>query len=135
MRSAIRLIKLLLQEDSELLPEHRQEFLSLALWKITEAESTHKHRTQFCSQAAYNSPKEELRHDHVFQRKLMVRELIESGPENVDEILKKAVACTITKEEHTRLNQHKELDGWERYRSAGITVIDTKSQSEFKLGN
>jgi hypothetical protein len=95
MRSAIRLIKLLLQEDPEILPEHRQELLGVALWKITEAESTHKHRTRFCSQAAYNSPEAELRHDHVFQRVLMIRDLINCRPENVDKILSKANALRI----------------------------------------
>jgi hypothetical protein len=129
MRSASRLIKLLLQEDPEILPEHRQELLGIALWKITEAESTHKHRTRFCSQAAYNSPWEELRHDHVFQRAFMIRELTICRPEDVDKILSKAVACTITKEEHALLDKHKEVDGWDRYRRAGITVIDIKTMT------
>jgi hypothetical protein len=124
-RSAVRLIKLLLQCDLEILPAHRQEFLSVALWKITEAQSTHKHRTRFCSQEAYSSPETDLRHDHVFQRAIMIKELINGRPEDVDTILKKAVACTITKEEHTLLSRHSDVDGWDRYRRAGINVIDT----------
>jgi hypothetical protein len=126
MRSAIMLVKLLLRKDVEISYAHRQEFLSLALWKVTEAESTHKHRTRFCSQAAYTSPESNLRHDHVFQRAPMVRALLDSSPENVDEILDNAVACTITKDEHTLLNKFRNLDGWERYRMAEIDVIDTK---------
>ena len=42
----------------------------------------------------------------------------------MDEIVSKAVACTITREEHLILNKYKNLDGWKRYREAGITVID-----------
>jgi hypothetical protein len=43
-RSAVALIKLLLSDSQELLPTHRREFLRLALWKITEAE-TAKYQT------------------------------------------------------------------------------------------
>ena len=126
-RSAVSLIKLLLQKNADILPEHREEFLNIALWKITEAESTHKHRTRFCSEAALKAPREELGRDHVFQRAVMVKDLISCRPEQVDEILGKAVACTITKQEHLILNKHKQLDGWGRYKSANILVTDTKT--------
>jgi hypothetical protein len=126
-RSAVSLVKLLLQKNVDILPEHREECLNIALWKITEAESTHKHRTRFCSAAALTAPKDELRHDHVFQRAVMVKELISCQPEQVDLILGRAVACTITKQEHVTLNKHKQLDGWDRYKTANISVIDTIS--------
>ena len=126
-RSAISLVKLLLQKNVDILPEHREECLNIALWKITEAESAHKHRTRFCSEAALTATREDLRHDHVFQRAVMVKELISCHPDQVDEILAKAVACTITKQEHIILNKHKRFDGWDRYKNANIRVIDTKT--------
>ena len=91
-RSAKLLISLLLQETLEIVPEHRRELLNIALWKLTEAEGTHKHRTRFCSEAALSSPKENLRHDHVFQRAPMVRSLMMSSPDQIDTILARAVA-------------------------------------------
>jgi hypothetical protein len=94
---AIELIKFLLRPNSHVLAEHRQEFLRIALWKITEAESTNKHRTRLCSRAVFASPNCECRHDHVFQRAVMVQDLLSGGPADVERILEKAVACTITK--------------------------------------
>jgi hypothetical protein len=127
VQSAVHLIKLVLRDGSDLLPEHRRMVIDAALWKITEAESRHKHRTRFCSQAVFSSPDCECRHDHVFQRAKMIDDLIASGPDAVDEIAAKAVACTVTREEHLALNRYKQLDGWQRYRQVGITVIDARS--------
>lgn len=129
-RSAIVLIKLLLQKTLDVIPEHRKELLNIALWKLTEAEGMHKHRTRFCSEAALSASKKDLRHDHVFQRSLMIHSLMTSSREEVDCILAKAVACTITHYEHTLLNEHKRLDGWKRYEAAGIKVIDMSQTSE-----
>jgi len=133
LQSAVELIKLLLQPNPRILPEHRQELLSIALWKITEAESTHKHRTRFCSRAVFVAPDCECRHDHVFQRAVMVQDLLHAGPADVEGILKNAIACTITKDEHLSLNAYAHLDGWERYRAAGIAVIDSKTGEVFNF--
>lgn len=125
MRSARRLVKLLLQEDSEILPKHREECLGIALWKITEAESEHKHRTRLCSETVYESPlTASLRHEHVYRKKHMIQSLIKSRPEDVDRILDLAVGCTVTIEEHILLHKYEDKDGWERYKAAGIAVID-----------
>lgn len=131
IQSAACLIKLVLQDGVELLPEHRRMVIDAALWKITEAESLHKHRTRFCSLAVFSSPDCDCRHDHVFQKAKMIADLIKGGPNSVDEIVSKAVACTITKEEHLILNKYKNLNGWRRYREAGITVIDALTGSVF----
>jgi hypothetical protein len=109
--------------------EHRRECLKLALWKLTEAEWTHKYKTRYRSQAALSAVKKELRHDHVFQREKMVEALL-SNPDSVDDILSRAVGCTITKDEHVMLNKFKNLDGWERYKQAGITVVDMEEQEK-----
>lgn len=129
-RSAVGLIKLLLQKSEGILQEHRDECINVALWKLTQAESTHKHRTRFCSEAAQTAPEEDLRHDHVFQRGVMVKALIKCSPDEVDQILANAVACTITHDEHIAINKHKNLDGWERYRAADIKVLDMKRTTD-----
>lgn len=125
--SATALVKLLLLEEPTILLEHRKEFLKLALWKITEAESVAKDRTRYCSATAYKSPESKLTHDHVFQRAKMAEELLAGGAQNAERILKKAKGCTITKEEHKLLEEPKDSYGWQRYRRAGITVVDAKN--------
>jgi len=131
VESAVYLIKLILRDGAEILPKHRREVLSVALWKITEAESQHKHRTRFCSQAVFSSTDCECRHDHVFQKQKMIDDLIKAGPDAVDEIVGRAIGCTVTTDEHLALNQYQHLDGWERYRQAGITVIDARTGDVF----
>lgn len=130
-RSAVALIKYLLaNKNPEIIDDHRCELLSVLLWKITEAESYHKYETRFQSQEALNCDKSKtkLRHDHVYPRSKMVTELENAGPDQIDTILERAVGCTVTEEEHSRLSKlGKEYDGWVRYEKAGIVVIDTKT--------
>jgi hypothetical protein len=133
LRSATTLVKALLQAPG-LIPEHRREFLKLALWKVTEAEGRTKYKTQLRSQGALSSPPDtKLEHDHVFQRSLMVDALLSASPDAVDTIIKGAVGCTITKQEHDRLKRFGHLDGWDRYRAAGIVVVNTETGEPFAL--
>jgi hypothetical protein len=133
LRSATTLVKGLLEMPG-LTCEHRREFLKLALWKVTEAEGRTKYKTRLRSPEAHsNSHGVKLEHDHVFQRSLMVEALLSASPEAVDTIIKRAVGCTITKQEHDRLKQFKKLDGWERYRKAEIVVVDTLTGEDFHL--
>jgi hypothetical protein len=117
-----------------LIPEHRREFLKLALWKVTEAEGRTKYTTRMCSHEALSHPPgSKLEHDHVFQRSLMVDALLSASPDTVDAIIKGAIGCTITKAEHDRLKQFAHLDGWARYRAARIVVINTETGEPFAL--
>lgn len=129
-RSASHLIKLLLQEDPAILRIHRAEAMSVALWKVTEADG--KHNTPYCSQRALAASKDERIHEHVFQRALMINELL-NNPKDVDKILQQAQGCLVTRQEHALLENYKHLYGWERYSRAGITVIDMRTQQVFAL--
>ncbi len=129
-RSASHLIKLLLQEDPAILRVHRAEAMSVALWKYTEADG--KHNTSYCSQQALAAPKAERIHEHVFQRALMLNELLEN-PNDVDRILQQALGCLVTRQEHALLENYKHLYGWERYSRAGIVVVDMRAQKELAL--
>jgi hypothetical protein len=134
-RSAVTLIKYLLaKKRPEAMPAHYRELLDVLLFKITEAE-THKHRTRFQSQgASRRSGRVKLRHDHVYQRSKLIAKLEKATKKKVDVILKKAVACTVTKKEHTRLCKFDEdYDGWARYEKAGIVVKDTKTGKRVKF--
>jgi hypothetical protein len=132
-RSAVILAKTLLQELPGLLPEHRRECLGIALWKYTEAEGISKYKTRFRSEATLAAASADLRHDYVFQRANMIEALMQAKSEDVDKIIKGAVGCTVTKDEHARLDQFKHLDGWERYRQARIVVIDMETGKPFEL--
>jgi hypothetical protein len=129
-RSAVVLVRTLL-EAKALWKAHRVEFLKKALWKVTEADGVRKHETLYRSKASLRQSND-LRHDHVWQRANMVKNLM-ANPNDVEAILNKAVGCTITKHEHTLLNRFSNLDGWERYRQAGIVVIDMATGAEFKF--
>ena len=128
-RSAVALIKYLLAAKNRvILPAHLLELLRILLYKITEAESSHKHRIRFQSKAALRCrDKTKLRHEHVFQRAKMIALLKNAAPRKVNGILKMAISCTVTSKEHARLSGFDAEYGWRRYRKAGIVVIDTKT--------
>src|SRR5437660_1282170 len=81
-RSAITLIKYLLAaKQPDVLPAHRRELLGVLLWKLTEAESSHKHITRFRSQGALDcGDKAKLRHEHVYQQEKMIAALEKVTP-------------------------------------------------------
>lgn len=133
-RSAVALIKhVLAMKKPEVLPSHREELLDVLLFKITEADG--KYNTRFRSEAALHR-KTKLRHDHVYQRSKMIARLVKAAPrkKEVEEILRNAIGCTVTLQEHRRLAKFdKEYDGWERYLRARIEVIDTRKNRRVKL--
>lgn len=114
-RSAFALIKCLLAA-TDVIPEHRRDLLSIALWKLTEAEGGSKYNARCPSRHALGcTDKAKLRHDHVFQRAKMIADLEkaseEATPDRIDDILERAVGCVVTVEEHKRLTRFdKEYD-------------------------
>jgi hypothetical protein len=58
----------------------------------------------------------------------MIDALIGATPAQIDEILALAIGCTVTREEADRLLQFDSDYGWERYRKAGIEVLDTAQE-------
>ena len=98
--------------------------LKSLLWNVTE--SYGKWNLPYRSLGSLQ-PGAELRHEHVTERAKTVRALL-AHPERVDEILDSVVACVVTPEEHTRLGQvHRTLESWERYRAAGVAVVDAST--------
>lgn len=126
MRSAIVLVKAILSmRDPDILPVHRRELLTVLLWKVTEAESS-KYKTRFQSKSAFAcADRKQLRHEHVFQRAKMIDELLEAMPSEIERLLTKATGCIVTLEESHQLAKQDIHYGWERYRRAGIVVLDT----------
>jgi hypothetical protein len=122
--SATALIKMLLANNTPKAAEHIQDLIDTLLWRITEADG--KYNTRYRTSGAIDcSDKSQLRHEHVCQRSRMITLLMNAKPEEVDGILKDAVGCVVTRDEHTRLKAFDQEYGWERYRKAGLRVMDT----------
>ena len=112
------------------LPEHVRELIGILLWKITEADG--KYNTRYRTQSALTcEDRTQLRHEHVYQRSKMIDALLQAELQDVEQILQSAVACTVTVQEHLSLNQFDEEYGWERYRKAGLVVIDMLNGERF----
>jgi len=123
IQSALHAIRCILAAES-VLPEHKTELLSICLWKITEAEGFGKYETRFVSTGSLDRPASGLAHDHVHERAKLVRGLLD-GSLSVEALREHAIACTVSRDEHHLLGSvPKQLDGWDRYRAAGIAVID-----------
>ena len=70
---------------------------------------------------------ETVQHEHVFPRKKLSLRIL-NDPINIEKYLKDVVGCVVTVNEHNLLSiaekSNPELDGWDRYKAAGIVVYD-----------
>jgi hypothetical protein len=125
LASAKKAIRAILELD--ILERHRDELLSLMIWKITEAGG--KYNLRFCTVGTLRNPVAKRQHEHVYPRKWLIAQL-KADPSLVDEVLAKAFGCVITIDEHRRLSAaSRGLLGWDRYRAAGIRVYDKQADA------
>ena len=66
-----------------------------------------------------------MQHEHVHERQELIARLL--GGEEICTVVNDAVACMVTKAEHSLLSNSEEA-GWQRYLDAGIRVYDAKKQ-------
>lgn len=127
-RSSKALIKMLLADRTpEALPEHVRKLIDTMLWKLTEADGKHNTRHRSDGAMPHSDPKL-LHHEHVFPKKKMIDDLQRaSSSDEIDRILATAVGCVVTPDEHTRLRQYDHEVGWQRYRGAGIGVVNCET--------
>ena len=129
VRSALKVIESLLPLD--IYPTMKRRFLSNCLWQITQAEGKTKYDLRYRSESSLSASRKEWRHEHVFRRKEMVDALL-ANPAAAEEIAAAAFGCVVTKSEHALLRgidrTHREVNGWDRYRLAGIVVMDMATQ-------
>jgi hypothetical protein len=134
IESAVFAIRALLPLD--LYSQHKQELISVCLWKITEADG--KWNTRYRTRAAMSETSvANLKHEHVFSRRALVEDLL-SNPGDIDEVLRRAVGCVVTAKEHALLkvvsHRHPDLKGWSRFQKAGIEVVDLQEGKDADLG-
>lgn len=96
------------------------------IWRITVADG--KYSLRYCSEGALKNLAlgEKVEHEHVYQIKWLQDELMKPQAD-IDGILKKAIPCLVTANEHTRMKPKtigKSMVGWGRYESAGCKVYD-----------
>lgn len=126
--SAIALAKhLVSNRPKNSLGAHLKELLNVLVWKVSEANG--KYNTRYWSEGFYKNPdKNSCEHEHVIEKKKIVQQLL-NEPDRIEEIMKSVVACLVLADEHkllTKLSKSSpELDGWERYKMAGVRVWDT----------
>jgi hypothetical protein len=127
--SARELVKLALRETG-MLAAHRKHLLKLAQWWVTEADG--KWKTRFRSAAVIElaqgdpqSPKAQtaINHEHVYGRAELADRMLRD-PSQVDSILELCEGCIVTVDEHRELTLQKHVQGWDRYREAGVLVRD-----------
>ena len=150
MKSALAIVSTItnLHDQGLITKPHCKEILKIALWKLTTAEVSGKHRTRFCSEKVHEEPKQhKLNHDHVQRCALAIERLMEPNPKDALVSVENMVGCTVTLDEHTKLTEadrkhaamiksgkaKTELDGWDRYKRAGITVLDRSTEPPAKL--
>lgn len=113
------------------LPRYRTELLHNVIWLMTVAPYG-KYTVRYRSRGVLIDSHATLVHEHVFTRKSLADELLAAKPGQIEDVLRtRAVACIVTAEEHNRLKPFDQThQGWERYREAGIEVIDMLNGSK-----
>jgi hypothetical protein len=125
--SAISVARLVSDSAAVLNPAHVQELLSVAIWMFMEARG--KYKTRYVAQGSL-VPDARIRHEHVIPRKTLRLAMLRC-PDRVERVMRLAVACIVTEDEHRRLAAGE--FGWNRYRQAGIIVIDRESHEVVDL--
>jgi hypothetical protein len=109
--------------DSHLPLDRKKRMLHHAVWEVSIALGDS--RPEFRS-AGFLKQTEgtKTQREHVYKRQRIVEDILRNE-EPLDAIVKRIVHCMVTKDEHEKLDDipDKNLDGWARYRAAGIEVF------------
>jgi len=123
--------------------DHPRRLVSEALWFWTERGSpVRKYQIRYRTPAALEmqmtlgmtAAAKHLAHEHVHQRRTVVARLLQPDAD-VRSTLLAAQACVVTREEHVQLEAYKHLDGWVRYREAGIVPLDLETREPLDLAD
>jgi len=112
----------------------RRKLLSEILWFATQVDGKYTCRYRSAGARAViagGAETKSLRHDHVLTRKELTEALV-ADPERADEIIRSALGCVVTKDEHDRLGSvSPSASGWERYLAARVDVFDEQTGATF----
>ena len=111
---------------------HKRALLNVLIWNLTGIDGD-KWGIRYRSEGVLSDNVETIQHEHVLERKKLIDRLL-ADPTDYESILRGAVACLVTADEHACLRRvDRSLEGWDRYRAAGIIVYDMATSSRVPL--
>ena len=117
---------------ADLRPDDLRYLLDMGLWRYTEFDKNrYKFAIRYRTAAVLAPEPVVIEHEHVVGRRWLLDQIARE-PDKLDDILQLAVACIVSKPEHDLLWAVVGF-GWERYRAAGIDVIDTVTMQRADL--
>lgn len=114
-------------------PQHRVRIAKQAVWFATECDGKLTPRMRTRAAMEYDGPNHNsvLQHEHVIPMRVLV-ERMQASRGDIEGIVREAPACLVTREEHQRLTPlDRTHHGWDRYREAGIEVLDALTGEVF----
>ncbi len=130
--SAIKIAKAIV--DLDITEQHKKKILTEIQWLISLAHG--KYTTKYRTHSVLFGGDESIQHEHVFPRKKVSIRIL-SDTKNTEKYLGDVVGCVVTVKEHEALTEAEkikpDLDGWERYREAGVVVYDMEQNPPQKL--
>lgn len=111
--------------NNRIMRRHKERVIREMIWKITECDG--KFKTQYRSEMVMFGANDALvEHEHVTTIESLISEIL-ANPKELDKLKNNIMACLVTEEEHKKLKRRDNGNGWERYKRAGIHVIDVKN--------
>lgn len=104
----------------------KKRMLVHALWEVAFATGNKQSSFfgRYRSEGVLGQTGLKIQRDHIYRKEKLIEQLL-SPSADLEEIIERAECCLVTEEEHSRLGRVDEkIDGWDRYRGAGITVYD-----------
>lgn len=129
IKESKKIIGIILNPSYNIHIDMKRKVIDTMLWNITGAFG--KFHTRFISDGAKISHDELLNHEHVFTKKSLIQRIL-ADQDNLETILKDAIGCVVTKDEHNRLNKEKNVEGWQRYIKAKIKVWELDDDILFR---
>lgn len=131
LQSIRRAVRDVLAMDGVLV-SHKRALLNVLIWNLTGIDGG-KWGIRYRSEGVLSDRVATIQHEHVLERKKLIDRLL-ADPTSCESTLTGAVACLVTAEEHARLRLvDRSLEGWDRYRAAGIVVYDMATGSILDL--
>jgi hypothetical protein len=108
-------------------PKLKRDMLVHGIWEVAKA--TGNFNGRYRSQSVIDRTGLTIQRDHIYKKKTLVDELLRPAPD-LDMIIERARCCIVSVDEHQRLHGvGNDLDGWDRYRAAGVIVHDMLQQT------
>jgi hypothetical protein len=112
--------------------DSKKRMLNHAIWEVSAVRGsfTPEFRSEGVVKGQFGT---KIQREHVYKRKQLVADIL-AGKEPLNRILSRVIHCVVTKPEHDKLSLvSPSIDGWERYKIAGIIVYTFRTYPPSKL--